>query len=91
VGDDQCHYTVQPGDSLSAIAAAHGLTLDQIISYNPQIPNPDMIHPGDIVNLCPPSPSPTPAPGPTPTPSPGPSPDFPVTQVLSRTAEEITS
>lgn len=42
-------YTVQPGDSLSAIAEAHGTTLAEVIRLNPQIANPDLIHPGDEV------------------------------------------
>lgn len=44
-------YTVQGGDSLSGIAAAHGLSLAQIESLNPQISNPNLIHPGDLVNI----------------------------------------
>ncbi len=44
-------YTVQPGDSLSAIAEANGTTLTEVIRLNPQIANPDMIHPGDEVTI----------------------------------------
>lgn len=47
----QTTYTVQAGDSLSAIAAAHGLTLDQIEAKNSSITDPDIIHPGDVINI----------------------------------------
>jgi nucleoid-associated protein YgaU len=44
-------YIVQRGDSLSRIAKAHGLTLDAVIKANPQIKNPDLIHPNDKITL----------------------------------------
>ena len=44
-------HVVAEGDTLSAIAEAHGSTLAEIISLNPQIPNPDLIHPGQEVNV----------------------------------------
>ncbi len=44
-------YTVQPGDSLSAIAEANGTTLAEVIRLNPQIANPDLIHPGDEITI----------------------------------------
>src|SRR4051794_9413273 len=44
-------YTVQPGDTLGAIAAAHGLPLDRIMQLNPQITNPNMIHVGDVIHV----------------------------------------
>jgi murein DD-endopeptidase MepM/ murein hydrolase activator NlpD len=44
-------YTVVSGDTLSGIAAAHGLTLAQIIALNPQIENPNLIYPGQTVYL----------------------------------------
>lgn len=46
-------YTVQSGDTLSGIAAANGLTLAEIESYNPQIADPNLIHPGEVVYLSP--------------------------------------
>ena len=44
-------YTVQARDSLSKIAAAHGISLPAIIKANPQFANPDLIYPGDQVNI----------------------------------------
>ena len=43
--------TVKSGDTLSQIAASNGMTTQQLIALNPQISNPNMIHPGDTVNL----------------------------------------
>ncbi|MCD9028467.1 LysM peptidoglycan-binding domain-containing protein [Luteimonas sp. BDR2-5] len=43
--------TIQYGDTLSAIAAQHGIPLDQLIAANPQILNPDVIYPGDRITL----------------------------------------
>lgn len=42
-------YIVQPGDSLWEIANDHHLTLKELLAANPQIKNPDLIHPGDPV------------------------------------------
>lgn len=42
---------VQPGDSLWAIAARNGVSLDALIAANPQIANPSLIHAGDLLNL----------------------------------------
>ncbi|MCY4056626.1 MAG: LysM peptidoglycan-binding domain-containing protein [Gammaproteobacteria bacterium] len=44
-------HTVVSGDTLSEIAAAQGLTLDELIALNPQIANPNLITPGQRVNL----------------------------------------
>ena len=44
-------YIVQPGDSLSKIAKSHNVPLKQILDANPQIKNPDLIHPRDVINL----------------------------------------
>lgn len=47
-------YTVQPGDTLSKIAGKFGISLAQLESYNrTNIPNPNYIVPGQIVNLGP--------------------------------------
>lgn len=42
-------YTVQPGDSMWSIAKKFGVSLDALIRANPQIPNPNLIFPGQIV------------------------------------------
>lgn len=44
-------YTVQKGDSLSKIAKAHNISLSAIIKANPQIENPDLIHPNQKIHL----------------------------------------
>lgn len=44
-------YKVKKGDTLSKIAKAHKITLKKLIAANPQIKNPDLIHPGDIITI----------------------------------------
>jgi LysM repeat protein len=44
-------YLVQPGDNLTRIAAAHGLTLTTLEQMNRQIPDYNMIHPGDKIRV----------------------------------------
>lgn len=44
-------YTVVKGDTLSQIAAAHKLTLQQVQKLNPQVKDPDKIYPGQIIYL----------------------------------------
>jgi LysM repeat protein len=41
---------VEPGDSLSAIAAQFGVSLSDLIAANPGV-NPDLIYPGQVLNL----------------------------------------
>jgi LysM repeat protein/GH24 family phage-related lysozyme (muramidase) len=43
--------TVKAGDTLTAIAEANNLPVQDVIDANPQIANPDMIRPGQKVNL----------------------------------------
>jgi LysM repeat protein/GH24 family phage-related lysozyme (muramidase) len=43
--------TVKAGDTLSAIAAENNLPVQDVIDANPQIANPDMIRPGEVVSL----------------------------------------
>lgn len=45
------YYTVKKGDTLSGIAAQHGLNLMKIIQLNPQIKNPNLIYVGDKVRV----------------------------------------
>jgi LysM repeat protein len=44
-------YTVAPGDTLSAIAAAHSVELSQLEALNPGITDPNLILPGQQINL----------------------------------------
>ena len=45
-------YIVIRGDNLSTIAQAHGLSLAQLLSFNPQFQsNPNLIYPGQVVHL----------------------------------------
>ncbi|PGH11380.1 hypothetical protein AJ80_07171 [Polytolypa hystricis UAMH7299] len=55
-------YTIQPGDTMWAIANAHNVALDALIAANPQIPDPGMIQVGQEINL--PSGGAAPAPAP---------------------------
>jgi peptidoglycan DL-endopeptidase LytF len=53
-------YTVMPGDTLFTIAQQHGTTVAAILAINPQITNPDLIYPGQVicVPVTPPPPPP---------------------------------
>jgi GH24 family phage-related lysozyme (muramidase)/LysM repeat protein len=44
-------HTVERGDTLTAIAKANGVPLKDLLAANPQIRNPDLIYPGDEVNI----------------------------------------
>ena len=44
-------YTVQRGDTMSGIAARHGVSLAALTAANPQIRNPNLIHPGQKINI----------------------------------------
>ncbi len=44
-------YTVVKGDSLWKIAVRYEIGLSEIISANPQIKNPDLIYPGDVITV----------------------------------------
>lgn len=47
-------YVVKRGDNLTKIARMHHVSLDQILEWNPQIEDPDLIHPGDRIRVAPP-------------------------------------
>lgn len=51
----RCLYVIQPGDTLSDIAQRFGVDLTALIHANPQIADPDVIFPGQVifVPLCP--------------------------------------
>ncbi|QAY16135.1 lysin A [Arthrobacter phage Sonali] len=42
---------VKAGESMSAIARARGFTLAAMIAANPQVPNPNIVHVGQVLNL----------------------------------------
>ncbi len=45
--DNTIIYTVKPGDTLSKIAREYGTTVNEIVSLNPSIKNPNLIYPGE--------------------------------------------
>jgi LysM repeat protein len=47
----QVTYTVKSGDSLSKIAKSHNISLQAILKANPDIKNPDLIHPNQVVQI----------------------------------------
>jgi murein DD-endopeptidase MepM/ murein hydrolase activator NlpD len=70
-------YVVKPGDTLSKIAKQNGLTLAQLLQFNPQIQDPNKIRIGATINLpdtstadTKPLPQNIPAPAPMPMPTP---------------------
>jgi len=44
-------YTVRRGDTLGIIAASYRITIYDILMVNPQIQNPSLIYPGQVINL----------------------------------------
>src|SRR5215471_11041912 len=44
-------YVVRPGDTMSGVAVAHGLTLAALLAANPQVTNPNVIHQGEVLTL----------------------------------------
>ena len=42
---------VSPGDTMGAIAAQFGVSLDALIAANPQVSDPNLIYPGQVLNL----------------------------------------
>ena len=44
-------YTVQPGDTLNAISARTGKSVQEIMALNPQITDPNLIQAGSALNL----------------------------------------
>ena len=53
-------YVVQPGDTLFFIARRFGVTVEDILAANPQIIDPDLIFPGQIIEIPIPAPPPPP-------------------------------
>ena len=60
-------YMVMAGDTMFEIARRNGISLSALIAANPQINNPNMIFPGQVI--CIPSVGPGPGPGPLPCPN----------------------
>ncbi|UNC93115.1 LysM peptidoglycan-binding domain-containing protein [Candidatus Contubernalis alkaliaceticus] len=50
-GFARAQYLVRPGDSLFLIAQMFGLTVNLLIQENPQIADPNLIFPGQVINL----------------------------------------
>lgn len=48
---NELSHEVEHGDTLSTIAQHHGVTLNELISANPQIANHDFIYPGDTISV----------------------------------------
>lgn len=46
-------YTVKAGDNLSIIAEQHKTTLNRLIAMNPEIKNPNLIYPNQVIKLPP--------------------------------------
>lgn len=44
-------YTVRSGDSMSRIASSHGVSLSALERANPQVKNPNLIYPGEKLNI----------------------------------------
>jgi LysM domain len=44
-------YLVQPGDTLSGIAASHGASLAAVEAANPQVANPNLIYAGQSIKI----------------------------------------
>ena len=51
VASQEKFYTVKEGDSLSKIADRYNTSTIKLILLNPQIKNPHLIHPGDVIRL----------------------------------------
>ncbi len=50
--EDAKYCTVVSGDTLWGIAARNNVTLSALLALNPQIKNPNLIHPGEKVRLA---------------------------------------
>ena len=51
VASQDKYYTVKEGDCLSTIASRYNTSVVKLILLNPQIENPNLIYPGDIIRL----------------------------------------
>lgn len=48
-------YKIQPGDTLSEIAILQGVSMANLLAFNPQIKDPNLIYAGDTLNLVDPA------------------------------------
>jgi LysM repeat protein len=77
-------YAVRAGQTLGGIAALLGVSLSSLLGANPQVTNPNVIQPGQELNVpanapaqpggSAPAPAPAPVPAPAPAPKPAPAP-----------------
>jgi LysM repeat protein len=51
-------YTIKKGETLSKIATAHGITIEELLAANPQIKNPNRISEGQQITIPAPSEAP---------------------------------
>jgi hypothetical protein len=58
-------YVVQPGDTMSSIAAAHNMSLAALEAANPQVTTANSIQVGEVLNIEAGTPAPAPAPAPS--------------------------
>lgn len=47
----ETEYTVRSGDTLSGIAQKFGVTVQQLLKWNPEIEDPNRIYPGQVIRL----------------------------------------
>lgn len=46
-------HTVERGEHLGIIAGRYGVRTSELVALNEQLPNPNLIRPGDVVRVCP--------------------------------------
>lgn len=51
VASEDKYYTVKEGDTLSGIANRYNTSVIKLVLLNPQIKDPNLIHPGDIIRI----------------------------------------
>jgi N-acetylmuramoyl-L-alanine amidase len=49
--NDPFSYIVQPGDNLTNIANTYGTTVSAILALNPKITDPNLIYPGEVLQI----------------------------------------
>lgn len=51
IKENDSTYEVKKGDTLYGISKKFGVSVDEILDVNPDIEDPDLIYPGDMINL----------------------------------------